>query len=368
MCGGRGVVVVAVAAGRSLSKMQRPDNDSNDLTHATHQTVTHTHTHPHIHTYTIHNNNIQTINRDSTLFAMPETGIGLFPDVGVMSVLASLPGELGPWLALTGARLKGHELKEAGLATQYMPSAALGGLAARLRRLGPAAADAAAVAAALDAAEAEAAAAAATGAAARGGGGGGGGGGLAARRPLIDSLFAGSGGGGSGGGGSGSGGGRSVACVLRAVREARVGPADAEWLEETRRQLERCATVAHPFAPPPPPSAHTPHTHTRPKTTQTQRKAKHTQTQPTQTKTQHNAKTARRRSHWRSPGSTCGARAPRRCRSPRASSRTGPWSATAWPATRITTRACARGSSTRTGGRAGAIAAWRTCRPGSSRG
>jgi enoyl-CoA hydratase len=39
---------------------------------------------------------------------MPETAIGLFPDVGMMQLLAALPGEVGPYLALTGARLKGE--------------------------------------------------------------------------------------------------------------------------------------------------------------------------------------------------------------------------------------------------------------------
>jgi len=44
---------------------------------------------------------------ERTLFAMPETGIGLFPDVGGGWFLPRLRGELGTWLALTGARLKG---------------------------------------------------------------------------------------------------------------------------------------------------------------------------------------------------------------------------------------------------------------------
>ena len=42
---------------------------------------------------------------EGTLFAMPETGIGLFPDVGGTSFLPRLAGELGLYLALTGARL-----------------------------------------------------------------------------------------------------------------------------------------------------------------------------------------------------------------------------------------------------------------------
>ena len=42
-----------------------------------------------------------------TLFAMPECAIGLFPDVGASFFLPRLPGQLGAFLALTGARLKG---------------------------------------------------------------------------------------------------------------------------------------------------------------------------------------------------------------------------------------------------------------------
>ena len=41
-----------------------------------------------------------------TLFAMPETGIGLIPDVGGSYFLPRLEGELGTFLALTGHRLK----------------------------------------------------------------------------------------------------------------------------------------------------------------------------------------------------------------------------------------------------------------------
>ncbi|HAV49928.1 MAG TPA: enoyl-CoA hydratase, partial [Brevundimonas sp.] len=43
---------------------------------------------------------------ERTTYAMPETGIGLFPDVGGGWFLPRLPGFVGTWLALTGARLK----------------------------------------------------------------------------------------------------------------------------------------------------------------------------------------------------------------------------------------------------------------------
>jgi len=62
---------------------------------------------------------------ERTLFAMPETAIGLFPDVGATWFLNRCPGELGMYLALTGARLKAADVLGAGLATHYVPSAKL---------------------------------------------------------------------------------------------------------------------------------------------------------------------------------------------------------------------------------------------------
>jgi enoyl-CoA hydratase len=59
---------------------------------------------------------------ENTRLAMPETGIGLFPDVGGGWYLSRLPGRLGPFLALTGARLDGAECLWAGLATHYLPA------------------------------------------------------------------------------------------------------------------------------------------------------------------------------------------------------------------------------------------------------
>ncbi|MDP9056690.1 MAG: enoyl-CoA hydratase/isomerase family protein [Pseudomonadota bacterium] len=58
---------------------------------------------------------------ENTRFAMPETGIGLFPDVGGGWYLSRLPGRLGQFLALTGARIDGAECLWAGLATHYLP-------------------------------------------------------------------------------------------------------------------------------------------------------------------------------------------------------------------------------------------------------
>ena len=59
---------------------------------------------------------------ERTVFAMPETGIGLFPDVGGGWYLPRLPGKSGLWLALTGARIKGADCAALGLATHFIPS------------------------------------------------------------------------------------------------------------------------------------------------------------------------------------------------------------------------------------------------------
>lgn len=59
---------------------------------------------------------------DRTLFAMPETGIGMLPDVGGTYFLPRLPGKLGLYLGLTGARLRAADSLYAGVATHYVPS------------------------------------------------------------------------------------------------------------------------------------------------------------------------------------------------------------------------------------------------------
>ncbi|MCU0729382.1 MAG: enoyl-CoA hydratase/isomerase family protein [Sphingopyxis sp.] len=57
---------------------------------------------------------------ENTRLAMPETGIGLFPDVGGGWYLSRLPGHVGEYLALTGARVNGAECLALGLATHYL--------------------------------------------------------------------------------------------------------------------------------------------------------------------------------------------------------------------------------------------------------
>lgn len=59
---------------------------------------------------------------DKYLFAMPEVGIGFFPDVGATYALPRLHGRMGEYLALTGARIKTADAVALGLATAYVPS------------------------------------------------------------------------------------------------------------------------------------------------------------------------------------------------------------------------------------------------------
>jgi enoyl-CoA hydratase len=70
---------------------------------------------------------------ENTVFAMPETAIGMFPDVGGTHVLGTMPGGLGNWLALTGARLGPGDSLDAGIATHHCPRAGLDRLVAELR-------------------------------------------------------------------------------------------------------------------------------------------------------------------------------------------------------------------------------------------
>jgi len=60
---------------------------------------------------------------DKFMFAMPEVGIGFFPDVGATFLLPRLPAALGVYCALTGERLDAADAVAAGVATHRVPSA-----------------------------------------------------------------------------------------------------------------------------------------------------------------------------------------------------------------------------------------------------
>ncbi|XP_042007265.1 3-hydroxyisobutyryl-CoA hydrolase-like protein 5 isoform X2 [Salvia splendens] len=78
----------------------------------------------HIHTY-----------KKTQVFATPEASIGFHTDCGFSYILSHLPGHLGEFLGLTGARLNGAELVSAGLATHIVPSEKLPELQSRLMSL-----------------------------------------------------------------------------------------------------------------------------------------------------------------------------------------------------------------------------------------
>eukprot|EP00252_Welwitschia_mirabilis_P002402 TRINITY_DN12355_c0_g1_i1.p1 TRINITY_DN12355_c0_g1~~TRINITY_DN12355_c0_g1_i1.p1 ORF type:complete len:381 (-),score=70.13 TRINITY_DN12355_c0_g1_i1:121-1263(-) len=72
---------------------------------------------------------------ENTIFAMPETGLGLHPDVGASYFLSRLPGHFGEYVGLTGMRLNGVELFTCGLATHYVSSKHLRLLEERLSKV-----------------------------------------------------------------------------------------------------------------------------------------------------------------------------------------------------------------------------------------
>lgn len=69
---------------------------------------------------------------ERTKMAMPETNIGLFPDVGGGWFLGRAPGHLGEYLALTGHAIGGEDAREAWLADGVLPSGELGAVWAQL--------------------------------------------------------------------------------------------------------------------------------------------------------------------------------------------------------------------------------------------
>jgi enoyl-CoA hydratase len=71
---------------------------------------------------------------ENTRLAMPETGIGLFPDVGGGWYLSRLPGRVGQFMVLTGARLDGAECHYLNLATHYVEQTGLSDLVDRIMK------------------------------------------------------------------------------------------------------------------------------------------------------------------------------------------------------------------------------------------
>ena len=72
------------------------------------------------------------VTTERTMFAMPETNLGLIPDVGGSYFLPRLPGKLGLYLALTGYRARAADCLYTNIATHYVPSEALTEMKARL--------------------------------------------------------------------------------------------------------------------------------------------------------------------------------------------------------------------------------------------
>jgi enoyl-CoA hydratase len=143
---------------------------------------------------------------ERTVFAMPETGIGLFPDVGATRFLNLAPGRTGRYLALSGARLGPEDALYCGFATHFVPRERVPAVVASLAGTRWRAGDER-----RQIEEALAAFAAQPGAPP-----------LAARRAAIERCFAGD----------------TVETILDDLaREAAVGGADGEWAAQTRAGL-----------------------------------------------------------------------------------------------------------------------------------
>ncbi|KHN87371.1 3-hydroxyisobutyryl-CoA hydrolase, mitochondrial [Toxocara canis] len=72
---------------------------------------------------------------ERTMLAMPETALGLFPDVGGSYFLPRLSHYLGQFIALTGYRLNGADVCHSGIATHFVPSSSLVDLENELMKL-----------------------------------------------------------------------------------------------------------------------------------------------------------------------------------------------------------------------------------------
>src|SRR4051794_10295033 len=151
-------------------------------------------------------NGAHRIATEKTLLAMPETGIGLFPDVGATRFLNLCPGHIGRYLGLTGVRLGPADALYCGFATHFVPRERVPALVRKLGRIGwQAGAEQAQVEDLLARFHADPGAAP-----------------IAARRAAIDRCFA----------------GETVEAILAALeQEAAAGGADSEWAAETRAAL-----------------------------------------------------------------------------------------------------------------------------------
>lgn len=72
---------------------------------------------------------------ENTVFAMPETTIGFYPEVGASFFLPRMDGQMGIYLALTSEQLKGVDVFYHGIATHYLHSTSLDALSQRLAEL-----------------------------------------------------------------------------------------------------------------------------------------------------------------------------------------------------------------------------------------
>ena len=72
---------------------------------------------------------------ENALFAMPECGIGLYPDVGATYMLPHLEGAIGMWLGLTGTRLAAADMVRLGLATHTVQAEGIGDVLASLENI-----------------------------------------------------------------------------------------------------------------------------------------------------------------------------------------------------------------------------------------
>src|SRR6202034_3096366 len=69
---------------------------------------------------------------ERTMLAMPETVLGLFPDVGASWILNQLIGEMGVYLGLSGVRLRADDLSALGLSLHIVPCKRIEALIAAL--------------------------------------------------------------------------------------------------------------------------------------------------------------------------------------------------------------------------------------------